>query len=80
MAGNILKVFIYNERHSGSDYVLNCRSLQVYSGFHSLENNMLSLARFTDFVANVVFLYPPHRGYISFFNTWVTPRNIDLRP
>ena len=26
------------------------------------------------------FLYSPHRGYISFVNTCVTPRNIDLRP
>ena len=24
------------------------------------------------------FLYPPHRGYISFVNTFVTPRNNDL--
>ena len=27
-----------------------------------------------------LFLYPPHRGHISFVNTCVTPRNIDLRP
>ena len=66
--------------HSGSDCVLNCRSLQVYSGFHSLENNMVGLARFTDVVANIVFLYPPHRGYISFVNTFVTHRNNDLGP
>ena len=25
-------------------------------------------------------LYPPHRGYISFVNTFVTPRNKDLGP
>ena len=25
-----------------------------------------------------LFLYPPHRGYISFVNTFVTPRNNDL--
>ena len=25
-------------------------------------------------------LYPPQRGYISFVNTFVTPRNNDLRP
>ena len=24
------------------------------------------------------FLYPPHRGYISFVNTFVIPRNNDL--
>ena len=27
-----------------------------------------------------LYLYPPHRGYISFVNTCGTPRNIDLRP
>ena len=26
------------------------------------------------------FLYPPHRGYISFVNTFVTHRNNDLGP
>ena len=26
------------------------------------------------------FLYPPHRGYISFVNTFVTPRNNVLGP
>ena len=26
------------------------------------------------------FLYPPQRGYISFVNTFVTPRNNDLGP
>ena len=26
------------------------------------------------------FLYPPQRGYISFVNTFVTPRNHDLGP
>ena len=25
-------------------------------------------------------LYPPHRGYISCVNTFVTPRNNDLGP
>ena len=29
---------------------------------------------------SVLFLYPPHRGYIHFVNTYVTPRNIDLGP
>ena len=28
----------------------------------------------------LLLLYPPHRGYISFVNTCVTPGNIDLRP
>ena len=28
----------------------------------------------------VPFLYPPQRGYISFVNTFVTPRNNDLGP
>ena len=27
-----------------------------------------------------LFLYPPQRGYISFVNTFVTPRNNDLAP
>ena len=29
---------------------------------------------------NVLFLNPPHRGYISFVNTFVTHRNNDLGP
>ena len=29
---------------------------------------------------SIRFLYPPHRGYISFVNTCGTHRNIDLRP
>ena len=27
-----------------------------------------------------IFLYPPHRGYINFVNTFVTHRNNDLGP
>ena len=31
-------------------------------------------------IAILQFLYPPQRGYISFVNTFVTPRNNDLQP
>ena len=30
--------------------------------------------------ADILFLYSPQRGYISFVNTFVTPRNNDLEP
>ena len=32
------------------------------------------------FIRILIFLYPPQRGYIRFVNTFVTPRNNDLRP
>ena len=32
------------------------------------------------YVCKQLFLYPPQRGYISFVNTFVTPRNNDLGP
>ena len=32
------------------------------------------------FFPALIFLYPPQRGYISFVNTFVTPRNNDLGP
>ena len=37
---------------------------------------------FTNTIQILIFilLYPPHRGYISFVNTFVTHRNNDLGP
>ena len=45
--------------------------------FHKLIDNLL-LVKIIVKIIHV--LYPPHRGYISFLTTCVTPRNIDLGP
>ena len=34
----------------------------------------------SDYYHYLLFLYPPHRGYISFVNTFVIHRNNDLGP
>ena len=39
-----------------------------------------SILRLREFDTKITFLYPPHRGYISFVNTFVTHRNNDLGP
>ena len=44
------------------------------SYFGTYSSSLLSI------MSSIFSLYPPHRGYISFVNTFVTHRNNDLRP
>ena len=51
-----------------------------FLSFNVLRQIYYKLLEFISFASRFSLLYPPHRGYISFVNTFVTHRNNDLGP
>ena len=54
--------------------------IQNITNLHFLMKTLLKIMKNKILNQKYLVLYPPQRGYISFVNTFVTPRNNDLGP
>ena len=75
-----LQVLLYAQRCVRTLAATRKRSESTLADRSVCTSRMLYACRPSITTWSVWLLYPPQRGYISFVNTFVTPRNNDLKP